>query len=209
MRSPVGGRERALAAATWLLRLGLGAITGYALVRGDPGLVANSALPLAVSFLPTVLARGVDPELGPGIALWVTAAATLHAAGALWLYDAFGWYDQVAHAVSGALVAGVGYALVRAVERAEAGVRIQPELRVVFLFVFVTAFGVLWEVAEFAAMRLGAVLGGGGVLSIYDVDDIVLDLLFNAVGAAVVAVAGTKRLGGAVRLATARLRDRR
>ena len=51
--------------------------------------------------------------------------------------------------------------------------------RSVFVVVFVLATGIFWEVLEFAA---------GDLITVYGIDDIVTDMIFNAVGATIVAI---------------------
>lgn len=186
-------------ALRWLargLQAGLVLIVGYALIAVDLSLVVNSAIPLALTAVPAALSHRHGHELSGGLVLWIAAAALIHAVGALGPYETIGWYDQVAHAVSAALVAGVGYAIVAAVDRDHDRIVVPPRLRVVFVVVFVLAVGVLWEIGEFAAGGLASVVGGQPVLAQYGLDDVVLDLLFDAVGGLVVGLWGTQYFQG-------------
>jgi membrane protein DedA with SNARE-associated domain len=176
------------------------AVGGYALVTLDFGLLANATVPLAVTLLPAALRYRHDYRMDGVLVLWITAAATLHAVGALGPYEVFGWYDQVAHLVSATVVAGVGYALVWAVDHNHEGVAIPGDLRFVFIVVFVLAFGVVWELAEFASTGAAALLGGEALLAQYGLSDVALDLLFNGVGAVVVGLWGTEYFSGVARL---------
>jgi hypothetical protein len=63
--------------------------------------------------------------------------------------------------------------------------------------------GVAWEVLEFAARGLAETLGVDAVLVRYGLEDTVTDLVFDAVGALLVAAFATRRLGGLVDAATA------
>jgi hypothetical protein len=67
------------------------------------------------------------------------------------------------------------------------------------VLVFVLAFGVLWEILEFATGGVASIVGGEPVLAQYGTRDIVLDLVFNTVGAVLVATLGTDRLGDVAR----------
>ncbi|WP_265112132.1 hypothetical protein [Halosolutus halophilus] len=182
----------------------LAIVVGYALVTVDPGLVVNAAIPLAVTFLPTLVRREFAHEMGAGLALWIAAAAFLHAAGALGPYELFGWYDSITHTVSATLVAGVGYAIVDALDRSAESVDVPGEFRFVFILVFVLAFGVLWEIGEFASGGLASAVGGEPVLAQYGTSDIVFDLLYNTVGALLVALWGTGYFDGVARLVSRR-----
>jgi hypothetical protein len=74
----------------------------------------------------------------------------------------------------------------------------------VFILLFVLAFGVFWEVIEFAVGGLGTVLGAT-VLTQYGIEDTMLDLVFDLIGAVVVATWGGARLSGVIEALTTRL----
>ncbi|USZ69322.1 hypothetical protein NGM10_06180 [Halorussus salilacus] len=182
-----------------VLQVVLAGITLYGVYRVNVGLAINAAIPLGVTFLPAYLERDTRISMDPGLVLWMTAAVFLHAVGALGVYQWMGWYDQVAHALSASVVAGVGYATVRAFDRHSEAVSFPSEFVFAFLFVFVMAFGVLWEIMEFATGLASQVVGGEAVLAQYGIDDIIYDLAFNQVGALVVAVWGHAHLSGVSR----------
>jgi len=183
----------------------LAAVVAYAAVTRQFGLVINSGIPLAITFLPRALSREYNYVMGGGLALWISGAAFLHAIGALGPYSMFGWYDQVTHTLSATLVAGAGYAIVAAIEAEHGGVEIPGRLRGVFILLFVLAFGVLWEIAEFASGAAASLYGGEAVLAQYGASDIALDLLFNAVGATIVALWGTGYFDGLSQLLARRV----
>jgi uncharacterized membrane protein YjdF len=64
----------------------------------------------------------------------------------------------------------------------------------VFLLLFVLAYGVLWEILEFAIALATEELGTATVLTQYGLADTLMDLLFNTIGAVVVALWGTVHL---------------
>jgi len=183
----------------------LAVIVAYAAVTRQFGLVINTGIPLAITFLPRALERKYDYEMGGGLALWIASAAFLHAIGSLGPYTMFGWYDQVTHTLSATLVAGAGYAIVVAIEADHDGVVIPGRLRGVFILLFVLAIGVLWEIAEFASSGLATLIGGKAVLAQFGASDIALDLLFNASGATIVAIWGTGYFDGLSRLLARRI----
>jgi hypothetical protein len=169
----------------------LAGITALAVVDADPTLVVNSAVPLAITLLPAVLRHQYDHVMDTGLVLWITAASTLHAAGAAGLYQWFGWFDSLTHTLSATLVAGVGYAVARAVERHSRAVTFNRGFRATFVVLFVLAVGVAWEILEFASGGLATAMGGEAVLAQYSTADIVNDLVFNTVGAVLVAAWST------------------
>lgn len=177
-----------------LLQVALLGITLVGLVQFNWGLVINAGVSLGVTFLPGVLSRDYRVPMDAGLTLWITTAVFLHAVGALGPYQWFGWYDSVTHTLSATIVAGAGYATARALDEHDDSLTIPSEFMFVFILVFVLAFGVLWEILEFASGGLATLVGGEAVLAQYGTRDIVLDLVFNAVGALLVATLGTDHL---------------
>jgi len=182
-----------------VLQVGLAGIVAYGLFRVELGLVINAAIPLAITFLPALLARDTHVSMDAGLALWITLAVFVHAVGSLGVYQWFSWYDQFAHALSSSVVAGVGYAAITAVDRHSEAVEFPSKFVAVFLFVFVMAFGVLWEILEFGTGLVSGVLGGEAVLAQYGMSDIIYDLVFNQLGAVIIAAWGHSRLSGVSR----------
>jgi hypothetical protein len=170
--------------------------------EGNPGIIVNAALGLAVTYVPAMLERDYDIPMDAGLTLWITTAVFLHGLGVVGLpgsqsnfYGPGGipWWDHLTHALSSSLVAAGGYAFVRAVD--EHSDEIQLPSRFVFVFILLTvmAFGVFWEVIEFLLMAISGLVGGN-ILTVYGIGDSILDLVFNTLGAVVVAVWGTAYL---------------
>lgn len=197
----------ALRAGTRTIQLLLAGITGYTALAGDVGYFVNTALMLALALIPDFVRYRYDVPRQPAVAFLVATAPFLHAVGALGPYRRVPAFDQVAHAVSAVLVAGLGYVVVRVVDAEYDDVVIPPPLTAVFVLVFATAFGVAWEILEFATGLFSAVVGGEPLLAQYGPQDVVLDLLFNTLGAVVVAVWGTSYFDGLRRVLVRRLGD--
>lgn len=189
-----GGRGTALQWTTRAMQVGLAAVTLFGLVTFRWGLVINAGISLAVTFLPALLERDLSLPMNPGLVAWITFAVFLHAVGALGPYRWFGWYDSVTHTLSATIIAGAGYATARALDEHYDRLEVPPAFMFGFIVVFVLAFGVLWEIMEFASGGIASILGGEAVLAQYGASDIVYDLTFNAVGGVLVALFGTSRL---------------
>lgn len=172
-------QERLIARGLQLVLLGL-LIFGVVTARGE--MVVMVGIAFGVTLLPALLRREYGYSMDTGLVLWITVAMILHIVGSLGLYEQYQWYDEVTHTVSATLIAGVGYASFRALELHSDSIDVPSAFRAVFIVVFVLAAGILWEVLEFAL---------GGLVTVYGIDDIVTDLIFNAVGAGIVAVWGT------------------
>lgn len=187
-----------------LLQLGLFGLMVYGLATFRLGMAANGAISLSVTLLPAIVRREYDYVMDAGLVLWITAAVVLHVVGSLGLYTQFSWYDEITHTLSATVVAGIGYAALRTVERHSAEVNVPSAFRGLFIVVFVLAFGMLWEVFEFSAVEVSKTLGVSSPVIVFGIDDIVTDLVFNTVGAVVVALWGTQHFGGLARFLSAR-----
>lgn len=178
------------------LQLLLVVLIGYGAVVGNGALLLNGILAVPIVLFPTFLEWRYDHEVDPRLSIWITVAAVVHVIGFLGPYNAqrgiLKWYDQVAHAISASFVAGVGYALIVALDRSSTRITFPEEFRFVFTLCFILAFGVAWEIVEFAAGGLATMFGMESTLVQYGLDDIVLDLVFNTLAAAIVALFGTR-----------------
>ncbi|WP_254278807.1 hypothetical protein [Haloarcula marina] len=191
-------RQRQLSRAMTLAMVGILAI---GVDRGSTGVIVNTAVGLAVTQLPPLLERDYGIALDPALTLWITSAVFLHALGVLGLpgsetnfYAGIWWWDHVTHALSSSIVAAVGYTTVRAIDRHSEEIYLPPRFVFVFILLFVLAFGVLWEVIEFSITLAAEASGNATILTQYGLDDTMLDLVFDTIGAVVVAVWGTAHL---------------
>jgi hypothetical protein len=196
-------RERLLTRA---MQLFLGGLFVYGLVTLQFGIAMNGGVALAVTLVPALIRREYRYSMDIGLVLWITVAMMLNSIGALGLYTEYSWYDEVAHTVSATFIAGIGYAVLRAFEDHSEEMDVPPNVRGVFIVVFVVAFGVLWEVFEFASVVLAPLVGIEPPVAVYGIDDIVTDTIFNTVGAVIVALWGTDRFGGLVGFVRRRMR---
>jgi hypothetical protein len=178
------------------------------LLTRNLSVVVNAALTLALTFVPAVLRRDYRIELDAGVTLWVTLALCLHTLGMLGIYAGVWWYDHVTHTLSATIVAAAGYVVARAVDETSDDVYLPPRFMFVFVLLFTLGLGVIWEVLEFFA-RLGAdLLGLDPVLVQYGLEDTLLDLLFDTLGAVLVATFGTGTVAHVVASVADRLAER-
>lgn len=177
------------------LQVGLVGLLGYGVLVRNGSLIVNGILGLALTFVPDLLARRYGHEVSPTLTLWIAVAAVFHTVGYAGLYGIqsglLSWYDQIAHAISASFVAGVGYALVEALDRRSTRIQFPSEFRFAFTLLFILAFGVAWEIVEFGVGGLASHLGATSVLVQYGMDDVVFDLVFNTIAAGLVALWGT------------------
>jgi hypothetical protein len=194
--------------AARLMEYALVGLLFIGLERRGTGIVVNSLVGLLIVQIPPLLERDYDIQMDPVVTLWITTAVFLHALGTvgipgsgLGFYKTLWWYDHLTHALSASVVAAVGYATVRAIDVHSETVDLPPKFLFVFVLSFTMAFGVLWEVLEFA-------IGGLGILTQYGLEDTMLDLAFDVVGAVLVATWGTAYLTDLVGTVGDRLRAR-
>jgi hypothetical protein len=192
------GRQRQLSRVMQVMLVG---IIGLGLERGNPGIVVNATIGLAVTELPALLERDYHIPMNPALTLWITVAVFFHALGTAGLpgsetnfYRSIWWWDHMTHTLSSSIVAAAGYATARAVELHSDGISLPNRFMFVFILLFVLAFGVFWEVIEFAVAGIASLSGTQSVLTQYGLRDTMLDLLFDTLGGLVVAVWGTAHL---------------
>ncbi|MGB9987694.1 hypothetical protein [Salarchaeum japonicum] len=180
---------------TRAMQLSLIGIVFVGLDRGNPGIVVNGTIAFGVTYVPALLERDYNLPMDSGLVLWMTLAAFLHAVGTLGPYQNVAWWDHVTHALSSSLVAGAGYAFTRAVDEHSDDIAFPPRFSFALILLVVLAFGVFWEVLEFALSEAGNALGqGGSVLTQYGLEDTIKDLVYNTLGGVIVAIWGTAYL---------------
>ncbi|WP_146417419.1 hypothetical protein [Haloarcula hispanica] len=187
------------------LSLALIGLLAVGIERGNVGIIVNSGVAILVTQLPALLERDYGITLDPALTLWITSAAFFHALGTVGLpgseenfYVTIWWWDHFTHALSSSVVAAVGYTTVRALDEHTDEISIPSRFMFVFLLLFVMAFGVLWEVIEFSITLAASATGNDTILTQFGLSDTMLDLVFDAIGAIIVAIWGTAHLTGVV-----------
>ena len=199
-----GGEEgvdvRSLAAySVPVLQAGVVLILAYGVYVWNTAIIVNAALGLGATFLPALLKRDLDLRLSPPLVFFIVLSILLHTLGMVGLYQQTEWWDHLTHLLSAMVVASVAYATVVALDIHREDLYLPPSFLAVFLLTTALAFGVLWEVLEFGARSLGKLAGVKPVLVVFGVSDVTLDLVYDALGAVVVATVGTYRLRDDVR----------
>jgi hypothetical protein len=169
-------------------------IVGYGLVTGQPKAIINGGIGLVITVLPAVLERNYDLPLDPWLGVWITTAVFLHTLGSAGLYGLIYWWDNLTHAMSASLVAAVGYTAARAVDLHSDDIHVPRRFVFVYIFVVVLSFGVIWELFEFGLDIIADETGITMPLAQHGLDDTVRDLMFNSLGALLVALFGQVHL---------------
>jgi hypothetical protein len=211
IRDILGVSERNQRRATRGMQVALIGFVAIGLERGSIGIIVNASLGLGVTYLPAILEEDYGIPIDPALALWITTAVFLHGFGTVGLpgsplspYRSIWWWDHLTHLLSASIVAAAGYTTVRALDNHTDSVQFPSEFVFVFILLFTVAFGVFWEVIEFALGRLAAMAGTGTVLTQYGLDDTMKDLLFDTIGAIIVAIWGTAYLSDVTGALTAK-----
>jgi uncharacterized membrane protein YjdF len=181
---------------TRALQFLLALIVVYGAAFGQPKAITNGGLGLFVTFVPALLERNYDIPLDPWLGVWITTAVFLHTLGSAGFYAQIPWWDHLTHALSASLVAGAGYTTLRAVDLHSDAIRIPSRFAFVFILVVVLAFGVVWELFEFGLDIVADETGIEMPLAQFGLDDTVADLMYNSVGALLVAAFGQAHLTG-------------
>lgn len=178
--------------------------------RDIPGAI-GAGVSFGLTLLPAILERDYEVSLDAGLTAWLTAAVFLHAIGTRFaLYRSVWWWDHLTHTLSATVVAAAGYTFIRALDEHSDDIAVPPRLVFVFVFLATMAAGVVWEVLEFLLFDLTRALGSAPLLTQHGIEDTMLDLTFDAVGAVIVATWGTVYLTETVQMVVSHLdgRDR-
>ncbi len=202
LRDYVGLSKRRQHQASWAMQLLLVGILFIGIDRGSATVVVNALVAIGVAQLPPLLQRNYEIAMDPALTLWVTAAAFFHALGVVGppgggtgtFYGSIYWWDHFTHALSASVVTAAGYATLRALDRHSDAIVLPARFMFVFLLIFIMAFGVAWEVLEFGLGEAARYVGNRSLLTQYGLEDSMMDLVFDLIGAILVAVWGTAYL---------------
>jgi hypothetical protein len=183
----------------------LAGLVVYGVVAGQPKAIINGGVTLFITLIPAILERNYNLPLDPWLGLWITTAVFLHTLGSAGLYTRVFFWDNITHAMSASLIAAAGYTTARAIELHSDDIHIPNRFIFVYIFVIVLSFGVVWELFEFALDIAADVTGLAMPLAQHGLDDTVRDMMFNSVGALIVAVFGQAHLVGVAQLVQQRL----
>ena len=187
------------------MQLALCGLVAYGAIAGEPKAIVNGGITLLITFIPAVLERNYDLPLDPWLGLWITTAVFLHTLGSAGLYTRVFFWDNITHAMSASLIAAAGYTAARAVDIHSDEIYVPRRFVFVYIFVIVLSFGVVWELFEFGLDVAADATGLEMPLAQHGLDDTVRDVMFNSLGALVVAVFGQAHLTGIAQLVQQRL----
>ena len=188
------GFDRVQNHLTAILRLTI--VAGIMLEIGE-GLWLNVALATLIllsTFLPALFARRINVHIPPEFEVLTIAFifASLFLGEARDYYSRFWWWDIALHTTSGGLLGVLGLLLVYVLnETPRIDLHMRPAFVALFAFCFALAVGAAWEIFEFSMDQFFGMnmqkpmLGDPSGLT-----DTMVDLMVDALGALLVAVAG-------------------
>ncbi|MFC6953244.1 hypothetical protein [Halorubellus litoreus] len=212
--SSFGLHERRQKQLSRFMQLSLVGLLFVGIYELNVGIVVNCAVGLVVTELPAIVERDYDVPMDAGLTLWITTAAFLHALGTVGLpgmedsfYRTLPVWDDVTHALSASVVAAAGYSTVRALDEHSADIYLPRRVTFAYVLAFTMAFGVIWEVLEFAITVATGAVGVDTVLTQYSVEDTLGDLVWNTFGGLLVAIWGHLYLTNVVGALRSRMTD--
>ena len=144
-----------------------------------------SVLSLFVSVIPSILRKDLEIVLPFELNFWIVLALFLHVIGGFsGFYDNVPYWDHITHAMSASLIAALGFVVVVSVDKYVETIHLPRPFLALFIIMFTMAIGVLWELMEFLNDELI-----GSRLQ-YDLDDTMVDMMFDAFGGFIVGIAG-------------------
>lgn len=188
-----------------LLQAGIVAGLTSGIRRRDPSVIANGLLSLLFASLPRSIERWTDVRVYRWQRGWLSMAGLVHTLGMLGPYDDIWWWDQLAHTLSSAAIAGT----VDIVYRSDGKSDRQACSRPAFIAGITFALGVVWEFFEYLVHTLGDRIGVDPLLVQYGRLDGVGDLFFDLVGATLVIQFGRSALSNFIDIDTEIEADRR
>ena len=169
-----------------------------AIFRSDWTNFTLSLVTLLLTFLPTIAKREFHVYY-PGefeIVILLLIFASMYLGDIHSFYARIWWWDLMLHALSGVIIAAIGFSLVDILNGEEKlAVELSPAFVAVFSFGFALSLGALWEIYEFLMDSLfGLNMQKSGLI------DTMWDLIVDALGALLVSVLGYLYLKGDIKL---------
>jgi len=140
---------------------------------------------LFVSVIPGLVRRDLGIVLPIELNFWIVLALFLHVVGGFsGFYDHVPGWDHVTHLISASLIGALGFVAVVTLDKYVDSISLPRPFLAFFIVMFSMAFGVLWEFMEFANDQLA------GTHLQYNLDDTMIDLMFDGFGGFFVASLG-------------------
>ena len=153
---------------------------------------------MAVMLLPILLKPHLPVHFPHEVQIFVIGFvfATLFLGEVRGYYGRFWWWDLLLHGTAGLLLGVLGFMIVYVLnENERVDMHMRPSFLALFAFCFSQAIGAIWEVFEFAVDELfGLTMQKPMLGDTSGLTDTMWDLIVNAIGAAIISLAGWRYL---------------
>lgn len=151
---------------------------------------------MALTLAPVVFRWPVEIPSEIQIVAVLFVFATLFLGEMRHFYERFWWWDAALHTTSGLLLGMLGFMLVYMLnEDDHVDFHMRPSFAALFAFFFAVALGALWEIFEFGMDRFfGTDMQPSTPGDPSGLTDTIHDLIVDALGAAIVSIAGWRYL---------------
>jgi hypothetical protein len=148
--------------------------------------VPAAIVALFVTFIPALVRRDLGILLPVELNFLIVLALFLHVVGGFsGFYNNVPWWDHLTHIMSASLVAALGFSAVVTIDKYVDTIYLPRPFLMFFIVTFSMAFGVLWELMEFANDQIA------GTMLQYSLDDTMVDLIFDGFGGFFIASLGS------------------
>lgn len=178
--------DRVLLYTSWFVKFNILLIIISSFMNGRLVIGSLSIFFLAITFIPSIIKKRFRIILPPEfeIVYFIFLYASLILGELKNYYLLFPWWDIVLHGIAGLMIGLIGFTIVYSFYLTHKVV-FKPGFAAVFSFSFSLAIGALWEILEFSLDSFfGIHMQRGGLT------DTIGDLIFDSIGALIVAVIG-------------------
>jgi len=164
--------------------------TLYALYIGDYFVAFSGVVAVGLTMIPYIARRRVHIVVPWEVNFLIALSLFLHVAGYSyhWYVDLYPYYDKIAHFVASLTISLLGFLTVLLLDRFTC-LRMQRWQIFFFIIMFTLAFGAIWEIWEYMLDTIFGPLLSKPLQ--HGLDDTMIDLIFDLVGAFIVATLGT------------------
>jgi hypothetical protein len=167
------------------MQAGMLAVALAGIISDNLTWVPAAVVSLFMTAIPALLRRDMGLVLPVELNFWIVLALFLHVVGGFsGFYDWVPGWDHITHIISASLVAALGFVVVVTIDKYVDSIHLPRPFLTFFIVMFTMAFGVLWEFMEFANDQLM------GTLLQYNLEDTMVDLIFDGFGGFFVAFLG-------------------
>jgi hypothetical protein len=167
------------------MQAGMLGVAAAGIVTGNFTWVPAAVVALFVTLIPALVRRDLGILLPIELNFLIVLALFFHVVGGFsGFYDSVPGWDHITHVMSASLVAALSFSAVVTIDKYVDTIFLPRPFLAFFIVMFTMAFGVLWEIMEFANDQLA------GTMLQYNLEDTMVDLIFDGFGGFLIASLG-------------------